>query len=103
MKLRRHTLILAALSLASCATPRAELGPDHPASPEAAEGQAYEVPALTPIGPSSPAAVTPEAPASGTDAAVEDYTCTMHPQIHLPQPGNCPICGMTLVLHRHEP
>lgn len=25
------------------------------------------------------------------------YTCVMHPQIHKSQPGNCPICGMTLV------
>ncbi|MDE2049170.1 MAG: HAD-IC family P-type ATPase, partial [Betaproteobacteria bacterium] len=24
------------------------------------------------------------------------YTCPMHPQIRLPQPGHCPICGMTL-------
>jgi Cu+-exporting ATPase len=26
------------------------------------------------------------------------YTCPMHPQIRQPQPGNCPICGMTLEL-----
>ncbi len=25
------------------------------------------------------------------------YTCVMHPQIHLPKPGKCPICGMALV------
>ena len=24
------------------------------------------------------------------------YTCPMHPQIRQPQPGNCPICGMSL-------
>jgi Cu+-exporting ATPase len=24
------------------------------------------------------------------------YTCPMHPQIRLPMPGNCPICGMAL-------
>ena len=24
------------------------------------------------------------------------YTCPMHPEIRRPQPGNCPICGMTL-------
>ncbi len=30
-------------------------------------------------------------PASGTI-----YTCPMHPQIRLPKPGNCPICGMAL-------
>jgi hypothetical protein len=36
---------------------------------------------------SEPAAVVPQ----GTI-----YTCPMHPQIRLPAPGNCPICGMTL-------
>ncbi len=25
------------------------------------------------------------------------YTCPMHPQVRQPEPGNCPICGMTLV------
>ena len=25
------------------------------------------------------------------------YTCSMHPQIHVTKPGNCPICGMTLI------
>lgn len=25
------------------------------------------------------------------------WTCAMHPQIKLPQPGNCPICGMKLI------
>ena len=25
------------------------------------------------------------------------YTCVMHPQIHVDKPGNCPICGMTLI------
>ena len=25
------------------------------------------------------------------------YTCSMHPQIIRDKPGNCPICGMTLV------
>ncbi len=25
------------------------------------------------------------------------WTCSMHPQIRLPKPGKCPICGMTLI------
>ena len=25
------------------------------------------------------------------------YTCSMHPQIHVTKPGDCPICGMTLI------
>jgi multidrug efflux pump subunit AcrA (membrane-fusion protein) len=27
----------------------------------------------------------------------EIWTCSMHPQVRLPKPGNCPICGMTLI------
>lgn len=37
--------------------------------------------------------------ASGDAAAakVEDWTCSMHPQIRQPKPGKCPICGMDLI------
>jgi Cu2+-exporting ATPase len=35
------------------------------------------------------------APAPGRDVV---YTCPMHSQIRLPNPGSCPICGMTLEL-----
>ena len=30
-------------------------------------------------------------------AAVTEWTCSMHPQIKLPKPGKCPICGMDLI------
>ncbi len=30
------------------------------------------------------------------------YTCPMHPQIHSPIPGNCPICGMALVKEKQK-
>ncbi|HEX6987657.1 MAG TPA: efflux RND transporter periplasmic adaptor subunit, partial [Planctomycetaceae bacterium] len=33
--------------------------------------------------------------AAAADAAV--WTCSMHPQVRLPRPGRCPICGMALV------
>ncbi len=36
-----------------------------------------------------------EASSTVADSAV--YTCPMHPQIIRSQPGDCPICGMTLV------
>jgi membrane fusion protein, copper/silver efflux system len=37
-------------------------------------------------------------PASPSADTVEDiYTCPMHPQVKAHHPGNCPICGMTLV------
>lgn len=31
------------------------------------------------------------------EAQVEAWTCSMHPQIRLPKPGKCPICGMDLI------
>ncbi|MFO7654288.1 MAG: efflux RND transporter periplasmic adaptor subunit [Candidatus Krumholzibacteriia bacterium] len=37
---------------------------------------------------------------TATTAAVEEptlWTCSMHPQILLPEPGDCPICGMDLI------
>lgn len=41
--------------------------------------------------------VVPLKPATSSDAAEGVvYTCPMHPQVRLPGPGNCPICGMTL-------
>ncbi len=30
------------------------------------------------------------------------YTCIMHPQIHESKPGNCPICGMTLIKEKKK-
>ena len=35
-----------------------------------------------------------------TDEAIDDnqlYTCSMHPQVSKNKPGECPICGMTLI------
>ncbi len=34
---------------------------------------------------------------SGHDQQTAVYTCPMHPEIIRDKPGNCPICGMTLV------
>jgi len=34
---------------------------------------------------------------------VQMYTCSMHPQIQLPNPGQCPICGMDLIPVKTEP
>lgn len=30
-------------------------------------------------------------------AELGEWTCSMHPQVRLPAPGRCPICGMTLI------
>ena len=36
--------------------------------------------------------------ASDTGGGAETlWTCSMHPQIKLPHPGKCPICGMDLI------
>ena len=34
---------------------------------------------------------------TATSAGAATYTCPMHPEIKRPEPGSCPICGMTLV------
>lgn len=34
---------------------------------------------------------------NGQTAAGDTWTCSMHPQIRLPNPGSCPICGMPLI------
>ncbi len=34
---------------------------------------------------------------AGETAKVERWTCSMHPQIQLPKPGQCPLCGMDLI------
>lgn len=34
---------------------------------------------------------------TGKSDNVAYYTCTMHPSVHSPVPGKCPICGMDLV------
>ena len=31
------------------------------------------------------------------ETAAEHWTCSMHPQIDMPKPGQCPICGMDLI------
>jgi Cu(I)/Ag(I) efflux system membrane fusion protein len=31
------------------------------------------------------------------------YTCAMHPEVRKNEPGNCPICGMTLIERSDEP
>lgn len=38
----------------------------------------------------------------GTDKQATTWTCSMHPQIQLPKPGQCPICGMDLIPLRSD-
>lgn len=44
---------------------------------------------------------TPKAKPASTPAMTGDYyTCTMHPEVMQPAPGDCPKCGMPLVLKK---
>ena len=44
---------------------------------------------------SAPPSSEPEAQSLQPEASL--WTCSMHPQIKLPNPGQCPICGMDLI------
>jgi Cu(I)/Ag(I) efflux system membrane fusion protein len=44
-----------------------------------------------------------DASAQGASSQVTLWTCSMHPQIKLPHPGKCPICGMDLIPLKTEP
>src|ERR1700689_341671 len=48
------------------------------------------------LSPTANAAPSVPAAASAPVAQGTIYTCPMHPQIRRNEPGNCPICGMTL-------
>lgn len=39
----------------------------------------------------------------GASESEEIWTCSMHPQIRLPEQGKCPICGMDLILTEDSP
>ena len=39
----------------------------------------------------------------GKDPNIAHYTCPMHPQIKMENEGQCPICGMDLVVVKKEP
>lgn len=45
----------------------------------------------------------PKQVAAQQEQAQVTYTCPMHPQVHEDHPGNCPICGMTLVKKAESP
>lgn len=45
----------------------------------------------------------PKQAAAQQEQAQVTYTCPMHPQVHEDHPGNCPICGMTLVKKAPSP
>ncbi len=56
---------------------------------------------LAPHAPAAPAVAEAEAKAAGEDE-IAFWTCSMHPQIKQPGPGQCPICAMELIPVRRE-
>ncbi|MFI4911727.1 MAG: efflux RND transporter periplasmic adaptor subunit [Sedimentisphaeraceae bacterium JB056] len=40
---------------------------------------------------------------SASEHSQQIWTCSMHPQIQLPEPGKCPICGMDLIVAKSSP
>ena len=38
-----------------------------------------------------------DTPDASEEAAVKFWTCSMHPEIQLPDPGQCPKCAMPLI------
>ena len=42
----------------------------------------------------------PASATSGTPAAAETYTCSMHPEIIADKPGKCPKCHMDLIVKK---
>jgi len=57
------------------------------------------------IGDVAPATSSKDAVSPGearTETAAEEWTCSMHPQIRRPGPGQCPICGMDLIPVKKE-
>jgi hypothetical protein len=91
-----------AFSAAACVSTRLEASNDHPASSRA---PTTPLPLDSSLGAPAPATPPPaEAPAAAphqhdhaAPTAGVTYTCPMHPEIVRNAPGNCPICGMTLV------
>ncbi len=47
----------------------------------------------------APSTTTTASSEQASDESSEEvWTCSMHPQIKLPEPGQCPLCGMDLIL-----
>jgi P-type Cu+ transporter len=84
--LRRLRGAALAFSCAACAASQLEVGPDHPASAQAASAP------LAQVGSALQPSLEPQADV----APSRHWTCPMHPEVIRKEPGNCPICGMKL-------
>ncbi|MEZ4265142.1 MAG: efflux RND transporter periplasmic adaptor subunit [Myxococcota bacterium] len=64
----------------------------------AAAGMFIAAPPVPPAAVGAQAGADPHAGHGDAAAPASVYTCSMHPQIRLPEPGDCPICGMALIV-----
>lgn len=111
--------LLIVLLLAGCAGP--QLPPDSPASPTSSQaGESAPYVASSSLDDETTRAITARLKETGaSQGKIDDhpghtaqpsttpsqkseskavvYTCPMHPEIQQNQPGDCPICGMTLI------
>ncbi len=105
IQLARCLALLGLASLGACAVTLPPPPPNDPANPRSAEATTAPLrPSLlaSPRNFLSPSADDREEHAKEMDmskmiAGSTYFTCQMHPQIHEKKPGQCPICGMTLI------
>ncbi len=96
MKIRMPPAAMAALALLLGAAIGAFLS----APPEAVDIRSSKRTAKDPMAGHNHGAPTPKGKASKQAAETKKptmWTCSMHPQIKLPEPGLCPICNMDLI------
>jgi len=101
----RAFVLCTSLAITACRSPSAGIrdpGPDHPASPRAAEAALPGVPGalsrqvvLEPHPAQQPGAHEHEAQPERPPTAGQ-YVCPMHPAVVSDRPGTCPICKMDL-------
>ncbi len=109
--LTRFIVLLPAIALAMACATAPQLAPvpaDHPASPQVPEAPTPPPSQTLREEPQDAARTSapehgmhgmesPSPGAPGGAHAQTIYTCPMHPEVRLPEPGTCPKCGMKLV------
>lgn len=100
----KKTLVLALL-LAACATQNAARVDEPASTPHATahhedvlEQDSFDAAAAVSVAEASKASGAHEQPSGDTVV----YTCPMDPEVVSDKPGNCPKCGMTLVVKKDE-
>lgn len=106
MRIRALSSLFVLGLLAGCNDHAVVNTPDsHPASPNAVEAPVTSPSSTLGSGTTPPSAgATPAPQPDGNNStpanAKATYTCPMHPEVLSDKPGNCPLCGMNLVLKK---